>query len=50
MEKPNQNRCQCEKASCACAGTKVESCNCGPDCDCSRACNCAGPCDCADAK
>ena len=50
MEKSDQETCQCDKASCACANAKVDRCGCGDDCDCSGVCNCAGSCACADAK
>jgi hypothetical protein len=46
MEKPNQDACECEKASCGCAGGKVERCVCGERCACSAGCGCAGGCGC----
>jgi hypothetical protein len=49
MEKSNQKSCQCEKASCVCAESKTERCNCGDECNCARACNCAAGCNCSDA-
>ena len=52
-EKPmetSQNKCQCEKSSCACAGIAVERCNCGERCACKRTCRCAPGCGCASAK
>ena len=48
MEKSNQSPCKCEKASCGCAHTKVESCSCGSDC--APSCKCAEGCGCATAK
>lgn len=50
MEKSNQSPCKCEKASCGCAHTKVESCSCGSDCACGPSCKCAEGCGCATAK
>ena len=49
MEKPNENACQCQNASCGCAGAPVEPCNCGERCACSAGCRCEGGCDCEKA-
>lgn len=51
MDMMNQKPCQCDNASCGCAGPRTERCGCGDACDCSEGCDCSGQgCDCASAK
>lgn len=55
MDMTNQKPCQCDNATCGCAGPKAQRCGCGDACGCGEGCNCSGRsskkgCDCAPAK